>query len=272
MVKFSFKTLVIALSIYSIAALITIHYISFSLAVSDVPIDTSKGISYLLQGTNPYGQAYVINDRFPYLIGGVNAVVVHKLQYPPFALLYYVPFYLLGDIRYGNLVADILTSIIIFCYFRGKLDHQKYVLLYLANGFNFEVNYFVGGNDIVVALFLALTLYCMKYNPKLAGIPYGLSLMSKQFAVLAFPYFLIKAHQKKETRIFLATSILTSLAVFVPFLPNVFNDVVLGIFYARVPLTSYLLALYPFLFMPILENFLEKRKKKSMKLSSPETG
>jgi hypothetical protein len=70
----------------------------------DVPYVNEAAVSSLLQGRNPYNVVYAVRSD------GTGI----QYNYPPFALLYYVPFVMLGDLRYGNLVADMLAVLGIF--------------------------------------------------------------------------------------------------------------------------------------------------------------
>lgn len=243
---------------YVALALIVIHSFPLNISSSDVPVDVRQAESYLSKGLNPYGQNYTIDARVnPYNVSQNNIEVVRFLQYPPMMILYYFPFYLLGDIRYGNLVADMIIYALIVAYFRDKSFERKFAFLFLGNGLNFVVNFYYGGNDIVAGLFVAVSIYLLSKKEKLSAVGYGLSLVTKQLTLLILPYFVIKSRRKI---IYLLLASFTGLVVALPFFPEVIYNVVFRIFYSRVPLVSYLLIFYPLIFIPLVEKYAPRLK------------
>lgn len=238
---------------YFVLALIAIHSFPINITRSDVPVDVRQAEVYLSQGRNPYGENYTVDVRTNPDISSQNSIqVVQFLQYPPMMILYYFPFYLLGDVRYGNLVADLLIYLVIVAYFAQKNFERKFAYLFLGNGLNFAVNYYYGANDIVAGLFVAISIYLLKKREKLSAVGYGLSLVTKQLTLLVLPYFVIKSRRKF---IYVLVATATGLLITLPFLPQVIYDVVFRIFYSRAPLFSYLLIFYPLIFIPLVEKY-----------------
>ncbi len=83
--------------------------------------------------------------------------------------------------------------------------------------------------------------------------------MTKQLSILLIPYFILKATQRIK---FLFIVFLVGVLIILPFSPHVIYDTIFGIFYRRVPLLSYNLVFYPFFFMPVLDWFANKRKRR----------
>jgi uncharacterized membrane protein len=255
-----YRYFIFAALIYVTLALLLIHYFPIQITESDVPVNIQQADSYLLKGQNPYGQNYTIDTRAnPYDGSENNIEIVNILQYPPFMVLYYIPFYLMGDIRYGNILADIAIYGLILLYFKGRSFESKFAYLFLFNGLNLVSNYVYGGNDIVAGLFVGIAIYSLKKREKFSALSYGISLVTKQLAVILIPYFFLKA--KKKIR-FLLVAIFVAVLILIPFSPQVINDVIFGIFYRRVPLLSYLLVFYPFFFMPVLDRFVSGRNRR----------
>ncbi len=122
-----------------------------------MPVNINQADSYLLKGVNPYGQNYTIDVRSnPYDASENDIETVSILQYPPAMVLYYFPFYLMGDIRYGNLLADIVIYLLILLYFKGRDFESKFAYLFLFNGLNLISNFVYGANDIVAGLFAGI--------------------------------------------------------------------------------------------------------------------
>jgi len=257
------KIYIAAVFLYAFAAILAIHFFPLAISRSDVPFMVNQGIDYLIKGVNPYGQPYHVNIYLPFWklppfqSTEVKIVTRYFFEYPPLTLFYYLPFHLLGDIRYGNLVADIVIFFIIIFYFKKQPENQKFALLFLVNGINFYANYIPAGIDILPAMFLAFALYFMKYREKFTGIFYGFALMAKQLPLIALPFFLLKL---KNKTFFIFSSALVSILIFAPFMPNVFIDTVIKIFYPRFPFASYILDFYPFFFMPLVEYLRRMRR------------
>ena len=248
---------ILAAVLYSILAILLIHYFPIQITTSDVPVNINQADSYLLRGENPYGQNYTIDVRAnPYESSENDIETVNILQYPPVMVLYYIPFYLLGDIRYGNLLADIVIYLLILSYFKRRDFESKFAYLFLFNGLIIS-NYVYGANDIVGGLFAGISIYFLNKRERLSAVSYGISLVTKQLSLLLFPYFILKARKKIR---FLLIIFLIAALILLPFSPQVIYDTMLGIFYRRVPLLSYLLVFYPFFFMPVLNWFANKRR------------
>lgn len=238
---------------YIVLALVVIHAFPINIARSDVPVDVRQADVYLSLGQNPYGQNYTIDARInPYNSSQNHIEVVQFLQYPPMMILYYFPFYLLGDVRYGNLVADMAIYGLIVAYFHQKNFERKFAFLFLGNGLNFVVNYYYGGNDIVAGFFIAISIYSFNKLEKLSSAAYGVSLITKQLALVILPYFLFKSRRKLE---YLSLSVAFALVLSLPFFPQVIYDVMFRIFYGRLPLVSYVLIFYPLIFIPVVEKY-----------------
>ena len=252
--------------LYAIAAVLAIHFVPLDVSVSDVLLAVNQGVDYLLKGMNPYGQAYSQNlapGVLPFQKPGVEIGIQHFIQYPPLTLFYYLPFRILGDVRYGNLLADVVIFFIIIFYFKKQPENQKFALLFLVNGTNFYANYIAGIMDIVPAMFLAFALYFLKYREKFTGIFYGFALMSKQISLIALPFFLLKLKNKS---FFIFSALLISLLIFIPFIPNVFTDTIIKIFRPRIPYLSYVMDFYPFFFMPLVEYLKETKAKELLEI------
>ncbi|MHB8646182.1 MAG: hypothetical protein ACYDAR_10390 [Thermomicrobiales bacterium] len=84
---------------------------------SDVYWATSQGVHFLLHGMNPY--THVPTWVYEHQAGAAN---YPTYTYFPGSLLAEIPFYLLGNVRIGLLVADIATAALIYMLARRWLD------------------------------------------------------------------------------------------------------------------------------------------------------
>lgn len=183
---------------------------SIDVLVNDIPLASLLAGKLLLSGNNPYGKALMwrgLTDT-PY-------------AYLPLTLLYYLPFVAFAvDLRFGNLVADVLVFLAFF------LTKRSQGTLFLGTVFflfpiHLIENVAGGNNDIIWTMFTVFSiLFILRNRPRLSGMFMGLSLASKPFSLLAFPFVLFHLARKRrdDTRNWLITAVVTAALVMVPFL------------------------------------------------------
>jgi len=171
----------------------------------DVPYVNEAAVGALLQFRNPYNELFF--SRIVY-------------NYPPFSLLYYTPFVVIGDLRYGNLVADVLTAAGIFL--MGVKGHRPVLGAMVASLFSLSslsmVTTYYGNNHMVTASFLVLTMLALVYKrPGVAGCLSALSALTTQLGALAVPFVLYHAYTIGKLRRVLLAATATASCILLPF-------------------------------------------------------
>lgn len=140
------------------------------------PFGSTHADIYDAPGTsNFYGPGVVVDGR-----------VQVGLQYPPLTLLCLVPGYLLGDIRFGFVLAILLSGILVFAVAPNSRGPWLAGFL-LLNPLTFFVEYQCWTESLVWVL-LCATVYTAVKRPRWLPLALGLFLASKQYNVLALPF------------------------------------------------------------------------------------
>lgn len=153
-------------------------------------------VEALLHGENPYGKtepniygaASSLHYYSPATIGRDGRVLV-GLQYPPITLIAAVPGYLLGDVRYGFLIALLLSGGFIFAMMPDARGLVVCALM-LLNPFTLLVEDKCW-TEPLVWLFLCATVYASIRAPRWTPITAGLLLASKQYNIVALPLLML---------------------------------------------------------------------------------
>ena len=212
-------------------ALIIVLGVALRLAVIPVyggsykPVDTymvdEQATKLILNLQNPYAYTFSVHN---YTLG--------SFAYLPMVPIYYVPFYLLGDLRYGNIFADVL--IMLAAYWIAKsLNFRTAIYAPLAFAvlpWSIWLTSISSTNFMVGTAFLMLSVAALlrkKYI--IAAVFLGLSVAANQLIVLALPLFGYYYQIEHKLSCFLP-SLLVSAAVIRPFFlsspSNFFHDVV----------------------------------------------
>jgi hypothetical protein len=171
-----------------------------------------QAASALARHLNPYSLIYFSR----------TGIAIPVFAYFPMIALYYLPFAQLGDIRYGNILADVV--IIVSLYFlMGPLKKSlgsKRLLAPLAYSLfptSIWLTSVAGTNMMVGAMFLVVTLALIANDRFLEGsIVYGLALSTNQLAFFAFPVLFYYYWRRSCARLFLISPAVAAL-VALPF-------------------------------------------------------
>jgi hypothetical protein len=181
------------------AALVLIHgSLAFLLerAAPGTNIDTytfqRDACKSLLQGNDPYGatQANIFDSFHTEVFFGpgmvVNGRVQVGFQYPPLTLLWVVPGYLLGDVRYSYILAVIISAALSFAISpdKGGLGIVSVLLLSPAT-FLVENRCWT---EPLVLMMLSATVYAAVRKRSWLPVALGLFLATKQYNFLALPF------------------------------------------------------------------------------------
>jgi len=191
--------------------------------VTDSMAGTYMGIVRVLQLQNPY--AYSIKSVLDQLGFPPSLYTPHvdgsfefHLNYPAMNFLALIPTYLAGlhDVRDGVLLFHFASLMLIFALVPPRLKGLS--LAPFSLGFPFLIGY--SWTDSVWAFFILMTAVTWRRNKGLSLVSFGLAVATKQVALVAGPFLLIRFWKEKPTP--RARSVLVALSqAFVGFLaPN----------------------------------------------------
>ncbi len=166
---------------------------------SDVYWANTQACYFILHGRNPYAEI------FTWVPGGQ---VYPWYGYFPFTIFSQLPFYLLGDVRWGLGLYDLATIALLYLMLRRRWGSEiglavaSLLLLYVPFS---DLTIFPGIVDPVMVFWLALSFYLLtKEQWMWAAVAGGLALASKQYAVfyvLALLAFFVKQRRWREAAI-----------------------------------------------------------------------
>lgn len=177
---------------------------------SDVYYYLTESVKTFLSGMNPYLHTYT---SVPPALATPGAADV--FAYLPFTFLYLIPFYLLGDIRVGFIVADLVVGACLYLYGGRWRALAASVFLFLPFTTVFSVVYL---NASLLAMpFIALFfLLESRGRGSWASFSFGVALAASQFSVLILPFFILYARGRRWTEPMAA--VIVGLAIVLPFL------------------------------------------------------
>jgi hypothetical protein len=182
-----------------LAALILMHSylaLSYNKHVPGNNIDTftfqRDACKSLLQGIDPFGttQASIFDTFHTKLFYGPGMVVDGRVQvgfqYPPLTLLWVLPGYLLGDVRYSYVLAVIISALFSFTICPSTR------CLWIASVLLFSpLTFFVENRcwtEPLVLMALSATMYAAVKKRWWLPVALGLFLATKQYNFLALPF------------------------------------------------------------------------------------
>lgn len=182
-----------AVVVYLLVSLAMLHFRHPPIDAVIFQVDSAQT---LLHGENPYGTAVTHPDIYYSRPGvqpgelygpgfSVDGRVRVGFPYPPLTLLWIMPGYLMGDIRYSYVLAVLLAAVLIFRLAPDVNGLIAAMLLLFAPATQHVLT--MGWTDPLVVLCLVLTIYCGRRAPALLPIALGLFFASKQYSVLALP-------------------------------------------------------------------------------------
>jgi len=190
---------------------------------SDVYYYLSEADRVLLSGGNPYQHLYTGIPP-----GLATPGAEHVFAYLPFTVVYLVPFYLAGDIRFGLIASDLIIGSCLYLY--GGRWHRAAALMYLFLPFDVLFSTYYANVTLIamagIALFLLLE---SRGRGRLGAAAFGLALATVQFTLLLVPLFLVYyARRGRWEEMVIAAAV--SAALIVPFLlisPSFVNETLL---------------------------------------------
>jgi hypothetical protein len=190
----------------------------------DVLIMENDSVHALLHGIDPYGRDVTHRDIYTPEQGiygpgtEVNGRVRVGFPYPPLTLIWILPGYLLGDVRYSFLLAIVLTALMLF-YCEPNLNGVvSAVLLLFVPDTLFVLTF--GWTEPLMVMTLGATVLAARRAPRWLPVALGLFFASKQYSLLAVPLaaMLLPAFSWKAYSFLLAKAGAVAGVVTAPFL------------------------------------------------------
>jgi len=162
----------------------------------------------------------VLDLKNPYSQGlPVHNYILNQFPYLPMAAIYYVPFYIMGDIRFGNIFADILIMFSVYWIAKSVNRGAAFFapLAYALLPFSIWLTIVAATNIMVGASFLAVsTAALLKKKYVIATLFLGLALATNQLIIVTLPLLSFYFWRKRKFSYFWG-SLLLSAGIILPF-------------------------------------------------------
>ena len=198
----------------------TVVFLRWSPAAIDVQVFLHDGAIAVLHGHNPYAMTFPniypsqLSDLF-YGPGVVmNGRITSGFPYLPVSLLVAIPGQLLGDVRYSQLIAMIVTALVLRRLASDQVGRAAAVLG-VASVSAIPVLNGAWTEPTIVALLACLVLALDRRRYSFVAVFLGLFLVSKQYVVIAIPVIWLIC--QRLTRRMISISLGVAIAVTLPF-------------------------------------------------------
>jgi 4-amino-4-deoxy-L-arabinose transferase-like glycosyltransferase len=181
----------------------------------DVYYVDNQAVKLILDFQNPYS---------PTFLG--HGYVLNTFAYLPMIPMYYAPFYLLGDIRFGNIFADVLIMFSLY-YIAKSINHGAAFfapLTYAILPFSIWLTSIASTNIMVGASFLAVSVAALLRKKHLMSALFlGLALATNQLMFLALPPIIYYFWGERKTKYFFGSILVTTGLILPFFMQNAFR-------------------------------------------------
>ncbi|QQG48504.1 MAG: hypothetical protein HY247_07115 [archaeon] len=173
----------VAIGLLSVGAALRSMVLLLVRPLTDVYYYDTEAARAIVQGVSPYGHFY----------GGLPLGILstpgasNVFTYLPFTAIFFVPFYLAGDVRLGLILADtVIGACLVWSgYKRSLLASSAYLLF----PFTILLSTVFLNNTVVAMLFIALFFAMERRGKGLVGASFfGVALASIQFSWFIFPF------------------------------------------------------------------------------------
>lgn len=201
-------------------SIMTVALLRSSPAHIDVQVYLHDGVIRLLHGQNPYTMTIpnIYQPPFTEMFYGPDLVVHGRVPvgfpYLPVALLLAIPGYVLGDVRYSQLIAMLITLLVLRRLAWDQVGRAAALVAVVAPT---AIPMLTGAwvEPSLVALLACLILALESHRRALVTVFLGLFLASKQYVVLAIPIIWLLQRSVSRRVILLGFGI--AVAVIMPF-------------------------------------------------------
>ncbi len=176
----------------------------------DIYYADTQAAQVVLRLQNPYVHTYMIYG---------NAWDLYA--YLPMVPVFYAPFYLLGDIRYGSIFADVIIMFALYSVAKSLSKRDVYAVfapfVYAILPMSIWLTSATGSNMMIGTAFLMLFLATLlKDKYAFAALFLGLGMATNQFVAALLPFFGYYLWTKRK-QIHILGAIAVSAAVILPF-------------------------------------------------------
>lgn len=199
----------------------TVVFLRSSPTPMDVQVFLHDGAGALLHGHNPYSMTFPNSFRSPFTeqFYGPGVVVdgriTYGFPYMPVSLLVAIPGQLLGDVRYGQLIAMLVTAVAMRRLASDGIGRAAAVLG-VASLSAVPVLNGAYTDPTIVALLACTVLALDRRRHAIGAMVLGLFLVSKQYVVVAIPIIWLICQTLTRRVIFIGLGLATALTL--PFL------------------------------------------------------
>ena len=176
----------------AVHAALTVVFLHATPTAIDVQMFQHDGAAALLNGHNPYSMTFpnLYSPRLTEMFYGhgvvANGRITYGFPYLPVTLLVAIPGQLLGDVRYSQLIAMLVTGLVL-----RRLAKDRYGRAAAVLGFTAPVAIpMLSGawtEPTLVALLACLVLALERRKQAILAVFLGLFLVSKQYVAVALP-------------------------------------------------------------------------------------
>jgi hypothetical protein len=173
---------------------VTVLFLRSSPSHNDVHVFLRESAGTLLDGHNPYSMTFpnTFSATQTELFYGPGVVVDGRITYGfpylPLGFLFAIPGHLLGDVRYSQLIAMLVTAVVLRRLASDRVGRAAAVLG-VASVSTVPVLNLAWTEPTLVALLACLVLALERRRLALVAVLLGLFLASKQYVVIAIPVF-----------------------------------------------------------------------------------
>lgn len=216
------RSFFVILALYFIAGCVALRYVHPPI---DVLLLEDESEHTLLHGMDPYGRNVTHEDIYSSYRTDVygtettaNGRVKLGFPYPPLTLLWILPGYLLGDVRYSFLLAVVLSALMLFRNQPNLNGFVAAILLLFVPDTIYVLRF--GWTEPLMVMTVVATVLAARRASWWLPVALGLFLASKQYSLLAVPLvpLLLSRFSWKAYGFLLAKAALVAAAVNVPFL------------------------------------------------------
>jgi 4-amino-4-deoxy-L-arabinose transferase-like glycosyltransferase len=189
----------------------------------DIYYADTQAAQVVLNLQNPYIHTYMIHG---------NAWDLYA--YLPMVPFFYAPFYLLGDIRYGSIFADVIIMFALYSVSKSLSKRDVYAVfapfVYAILPMSIWLTSATGSNMMIGTAFLMLFLVTLlKEKYAFAALFLGLGMATNQFVAALLPFFGYYLWTKRK-RMHILGAVAVSAAVILPFAVANASKFIYGIF------------------------------------------
>lgn len=178
----------------------------------DVAVFLRDGSVAVLHGHNPYSMTFpnIYPPKLSDLFYGhgvvINGRITYGFPYLPVAVLVAIPGQLLGDVRYSQLIAMVVTALVLRRLASDRIGRAAAVLGFAAPA---AIPMLTGAwtEPTLVALLACLVLALERRRYAIAAALLGLFLVSKQYVVIAMPVICLIRHWMTRRMIFIGVAL-----------------------------------------------------------------